>query len=287
MKIVIIGIGYVGLSNAIVFMKSNQVSLVDTNLDKVNTINEKRSPIENKEYDKLIKKYKKNISATNNLTVALADADLVLVAVPTPLDNKTNRLDTTVVEEVINNVTSINSNVNIAIRSTLPIGTTRSLREKYKSNNIVYLPEFLREKTALQDLYNPFRIVIGIDKKCKKSIQIAHVLGNLLISSSTATHRKICIMGLEEAEAVKLYSNAYLATRLTFFNELDKYASEHELNTKDIIDAICLDPRIGDTYNIPNKDGFGGKCLPKDVTDLSTETNSALLRSVVKSNNKK
>lgn len=286
MKISVIGCGYVGLSNAIVLSKHHKVSIVDIDIDKINRINSGFSPIKEEQFLKPYNRVKKNISGTTNIEEGIKEAKFVLVCVPTPLDEKTNNLDISTIEEVVKEVVKSNNDAYIVIKSTLPIGVTESLSEKYNSANIIYSPEFLREKHSLEDINHPYRLVIGIDKKDKKNILIAREYASLMIANTLGSRYKIKIIGNKEAEATKLFSNAYLSMRLTFFNELDRVAYEKDINIDDIISSICLDPRIGDKYNTPNKEGFSGKCLPKDLDQVIAESNSELFKAVKKVNSK-
>lgn len=287
MKISVIGAGYVGLANAIVLSKRHKISVVDVDETKVNDINAHICPIKSDNSFAKAFRATRNIIATTDLKESVSEANLVIISVPTPLNEKTNNLDTSIVEETVREVVKVNREAIIVIKSTISVGTTRKLSELYNSSQIIYSPEFLREKHALEDINNPYRIVIGIDKLDKKCILNAREYGNLMISSLKKTHIKIRIIGEEEAEAVKLFSNAYLSMRLTYFNELDRFAADKGIKMEEIVDAICLDPRIGDKYNEPNKDGFSGKCLPKDLDEVIAETNSDLFKSVKKVNNKK
>ena len=279
-KIAIAGIGYVGLSLAILLSQDNEVTLVDILQSKVDLINKHISPIKDNLIEEYLSNKKLNISATTNIDI-YKDVDMVIIATPTNFDEKTNNFDTSSVIEVIDIVNKINPNALIIIKSTIPIGFTESVNKKY-SNDIIFSPEFLREGYALYDNLYPSRIIIGGDNKNKKVLAFSRLLEEHALNLNKAVY-----MTATEAEAVKLFSNAYLAMRVAYFNELDSYALTHNLDTKNIIKGIGLDPRIGDYYNNPSF-GYGGYCLPKDSAQLSSSfigiANSNLIRAILISN---
>lgn len=272
MKIAIAGTGYVGLSLAVLLSQHNEVTAVDVIKDKVDKINNKISPIQDECIEKYLKEKKLNLVATLNGEKAYKEAEIVIVATPTNYDTETNHFDTKYVEQVLELVTRINPNALIVIKSTIPEGYTQSVRENYKNNNIIFSPEFLRESKALYDNLYPSRIIVGCPKDNEELTRKANIFANLLKEGAIKKDIDVLIMGLNEAEAVKLFANTYLALRVAYFNELDTYAETKGLNTKDIIDGVGLDPRIGSHYNNPSF-GYGGYCLPKDTKQLRTNFN--------------
>ena len=262
MNFTVVGAGYVGLSLAVLIAQKFHVTLYDTNKEKISLINSKQSPILDKDIDRIITKKKLKLNAISESSKAYKNADFVIVATPTNYDPKEGTFDTSSVEGVIQQALINNSNTNIIIKSTIPLGFTKKMREKYKTNNILFSPEFLREGSALYDNLYPSRIIVG--DRSEKAQLFANILSQCAIKIDKS---KIIFMDSSEAEAVKLFANTYLAMRVSFFNELDSFSQIHNLSTKNIIDGVSSDPRIGNYYNNPSF-GYGGYCLPKDTKQL-------------------